>query len=167
MQSGSVASSADHFFLLKAIKRVLGGAREEARAVPAYERRQLQLAVAVLVHEARRADYAEDGEESAVAERALEEIFGLARADAAALLVEGRAKAEQLTSLYAPLSVVKREFSIVERIRLIEHLWRVAFTDRKLDYYEDHYVRKIAHLLYVPNTDSMLARNRARDASPV
>src|SRR5688500_16284847 len=124
MQSGSVASSADHFFLLKAIKRVLGSAREDARAVPAYERRQLQLAVAVLVHEARRADYAEDGEESAVAERALEEIFGLARVDAAVLLVEGRAKAEQLTSLYAPLSVVKREFSIVERIRLIEHLWR-------------------------------------------
>ena len=28
--------------------------------------------------------------------------------------------------------------------------------------YEDHYVRKIAHLLYVPNTQSMLARNRAR-----
>jgi len=24
-------------------------------------------------------------------------------------------------------------------------------------------VRKIAHLLYVPNTDSMLARNRARE----
>jgi uncharacterized tellurite resistance protein B-like protein len=34
--------------------------------------------------------------------------------------------------------------------------------DGRLDYYEDHYVRKIAHLLYVPNTDSMLARNRAR-----
>ena len=31
-----------------------------------------------------------------------------------------------------------------------------------LDLYEDHYVRKIAHLLYVPNTQTMLARNRAR-----
>jgi len=26
----------------------------------------------------------------------------------------------------------------------------------------DHYVRKVAHLLYVPNTQTMLARNRAR-----
>lgn len=49
-----------------------------------------------------------------------------------------------------------------ERVRLVEHLWRVTFADGRLDYYEDHYVRKIAHLLYVPNTDSMLARNRAR-----
>ena len=49
-----------------------------------------------------------------------------------------------------------------ERIRLIEHLWRISFADAQLNLYEDHYVRKIAHLLHVPNTDSMLARNRAK-----
>ena len=38
----------------------------------------------------------------------------------------------------------------------------VAFADGQLNLYEDHYVRKIAHLLYVSNTESMLARNRAR-----
>ena len=52
--------------------------------------------------------------------------------------------------------------SMPERVRLVEHLWRVAFATGGLDPHEDHYVRKIAHLLYVPNTDSMLARNRAR-----
>jgi uncharacterized tellurite resistance protein B-like protein len=149
--------------VLRAIKRVFTAAQEETRAVPAYERRQLQLAVAVLLHEARRADYGERSEEeSARAETALVEIFGLERGENAALLDEGRARAEQLTSLYAPVSVVKRELSIPERIRLVEHLWRVAFADATLDPYEDHYVRKIAHLLYVPNTQSMLARNRAR-----
>lgn len=131
--------------------------------MPAYERRQLQLAVAVLLHEARRADYGErSDEESARAETALVEIFGLERGESAALLEDGRERAEQLTSLYAPLSVIKREFSLPERICLVEHLWRVAFADAKLDPYEDHYVRKVAHLLYVPNTQSMLARNRAR-----
>jgi uncharacterized tellurite resistance protein B-like protein len=135
-------------------------------AVPAYERRQLELAVAVLLHEARRADYADHKGESGAAESALVDMFGLQPAQAVALLAEGRAKAEQLTSLYAPVTVIKREFSLPERIRLIEHLWRVAFIDARLDPYEDHYVRKIAHLLYVPNTDSMLARNRARDRSP-
>ena len=148
--------------MLRAIKRVFAAAQEDTRAVPAHERRQLQLAVAVLLHEARRADYAERNEESATAELALVDIFGLERGESAALLGEGRARAQQLTSLYPPLSIVKREFSLPERIRLVEHLWRVAFADGRLDPYEDHYVRKIAHLLYVPNTDSMLARNRAR-----
>jgi uncharacterized tellurite resistance protein B-like protein len=123
---------------------------------------QLQLAVAVLLHEARRADYAEDGSETDAAEVALAELFGLGQQESAALLREGGERARELSSFYAPVSVIKREFSLEERIRVVEHLWRVTFADGRLDLYEDHYVRKIAHLLYVPNTQSMLARNRAR-----
>ena len=148
--------------MLKAFRRMLDAAPADTHAVPAHERRQLQLAVAVLLHEARRADYAEGDEETLQARNALTEIFGLPPQESAALLEEGRARAEQLTSLYAPLTTVKREFSLEQRIHLIEHLWRVVFALGGLDLYEDHYVRKIAHLLYVPNTQSMLARNRAR-----
>jgi uncharacterized tellurite resistance protein B-like protein len=148
--------------MLKAIKRALAGAREETHPTPAHERRQLQIAVAVLLHEARRADYAQDSKEAAAAEAALGDVFGLEREACAALLEEGRLKAEQLTSFYAPVALVKREFSIEDRIRLVEHLWRITFAEGGLHAYEDHYVRKIAHLLYVPNTQAMLARNRAR-----
>ncbi|MBI1942113.1 MAG: TerB family tellurite resistance protein [Betaproteobacteria bacterium] len=148
--------------MLRAIKRLFDSAQADTPAVSGHERRQLQVAVAVLLHEARRADYAEGDEESVAAELALVEIFGLERRESAALLEQGRARAQQLTSFYAPVTVVKREFSLPERIRLVEHLWRVTFADRRLDLYEDHYVRKIARLLYVPNTQSMLARNRAR-----
>ena len=123
---------------------------------------EMQLAVAVLLHEARRADYAEGGEESQAGVQALMDIFRLERSAAVELLAHGREKAQQLTSFYAPVSTVKREYGQEERIRLVEHLWRVAFADGQLNLYEDHYVRKIAHLLYVPNTQSMLARNRAR-----
>ena len=149
--------------MLKAIKRALGATPDDNHSLPAHERRQLHLAVAVLLHEARRADYAEaDAKESAVARAALSDLLGLKEHEAGDLLAQGREKAEHLTSLYAPLSVIKREWAIPERVRLIEHLWRVSFIDGKLDYYEDHYVRKIAHLLYIPHTDNMLARNRAR-----
>jgi uncharacterized tellurite resistance protein B-like protein len=149
--------------MLKAIKRALGAAFEGREPLQAQERRQLQLAVAVLLHEARRADYSEgDAKESALARSALTDLFGLKEDEAGDLLAQGREKAAHLTSLYAPLTVIKREWSIPERVRLVEHLWRVSFVDGKLDYYEDHYVRKIAHLLYIPHIDNMLARNRAR-----
>ncbi len=49
-----------------------------------------------------------------------------------------------------------------QRIALIEHLWRIAHAHGPLDLYEDHFVRKIAHLLHVPNTQTMLARSRAQ-----
>jgi uncharacterized tellurite resistance protein B-like protein len=145
--------------MLKALKRML---REEAPPAPGHERRQLQLAVAVLVHEARRADPAEGREESAAGERALADLFALDASQSTGLLSQGREEAAQLTSFYAPVTVIKREYGLEERIRLIEHLWRVSFADGELSLYEDHYVRKIAHLLYVPNTQSMLARNRAK-----
>lgn len=152
--------------MLRAVKRLFATAESDTRAVPAQERHHLHLAVAVLLHEARRADYDEGHEESAPAEEALVELFGLERPEAAALLKDGRAKARELTSFYAPVSTIKREFDLPDRIRLVEHLWRIAFADGRLNLYEDHYVRKIAHLLYVPNTQSMLARNRARGPSP-
>jgi uncharacterized tellurite resistance protein B-like protein len=134
-------------------------------AVPGFERRHLQVAVAALLHEARRADYHPGDDEYAVARAALAEMFGLSGEQCAAVLEEGRARAEQLHSFYAPVSVIKRDLSLEARIRLVEHLWRVAYANGQLDPYEDHYVRKIAHLLYVPNTQSMLARNRARGAA--
>ena len=71
-------------------------------------------------------------------------------------------RAQKLTSFYASLTVIKREFSLEDRILLFEYLWRITFADGQLNLYEDHYVRKIAHLLHAPNTQSMLARNRAR-----
>ena len=121
------------------------------------------VSVAVLLHEARRADYAEGKDESDVAVQALIELFGVDAKNAVSILEEGRARAQQLTSFYAPIATIKRDFSLEQRIDLIEQLWRISFADGQLNLYEDHYVRKIAHLLYVPNTQSMLARNRAKE----
>lgn len=133
------------------------------RLAPAPHENQLELAIAVLVHEARRADYDEaDLKESDAGVAALRELLGLEAGRAAELLAQGREKARHLTSFFAPVTVIKRELGMPERVRLVEHLWRVSFADGALNPYEDHYVRKIAHLLYVPNTESMLARNRAR-----
>ena len=126
------------------------------------ESRHLEIAVACVLHESKRVDMGEDVAEHVAAREALGDLFGLGEADAELLLEQGRTKAQQLTSYYAPLNVIKRDFSLERRIRLVEHLWRIAYADRKLDPGEDHYVRKIAHLLYVPNTQSMLARSRAK-----
>lgn len=147
--------------MLRALKRALSGAPEDTRS----PEEQLQLAVAVLLHEARRADHGEGRAEQEAAEQALRDLFGLEGAAAAGLLARGRERAQQLTSLYAPLAKVKRAYGQEQRIRLVEHLWRVAFAEGGLDPHEDHYVRKVAHLLYVPNTQAILARNRARDES--
>jgi uncharacterized tellurite resistance protein B-like protein len=147
--------------MLRTLKRLFDEAGGGA-AVPGFERRQLQLAVAVLLHESTRVDLATHEAEQTAAERALSELFGLDAAAASALLTEASGKTGHLTSYYAQVAVIKRDFSMEQRVALIEHLWRIAYAHDPLDPYEDHFVRKIAHLLYVPNTQVMLARSRAR-----
>jgi len=147
--------------MLKALKSLFDDADSSLR-VHGAERRHLQVAVASLLHEATRVDLREHDKERGVAEQALAALFGLEPKECAALLAEGREKAQQLTSYFGPIAVIKRDFLQAERVRLIEQLWRVAYADGGLDPYEDHFVRKIGHLLYVTNTDILLARNRAR-----
>ncbi|MGH8642778.1 MAG: TerB family tellurite resistance protein [Burkholderiales bacterium] len=148
--------------MLQALKSLLED--RPAQDLPGHERKHLQAAVASLLHEATRVDLAQAADERAAAEHALTDLFSLPAAESANLLVEGGDRAKHLTSYFALVSVIKHDLSLEQRVRLIEHLWRVAYADGRLDPYEDHYVRKIAHLLYVPNTQSMLARNRARSA---
>lgn len=150
--------------MLKAFKRIFVDSSETATP-HGYELRHLELAVASLLHESARVDLKELPEEYAAARRALGDLFGCSDSESAALLDEGARRARQLTSYYGPVSAIKRDFDLPRRTLLIEHLWRIAYADGKLDPYEDHYARKIAHLLYVPNTECMLARGRASKAA--
>ena len=77
----------------------------------------------------------------------------------------GEAGTHRFTSYFGPVSIIKRLLAMERRIALVENLWRIAFVDNNLDRYEDHFVRKIAHLLYVTNTEAMLARQRARKSA--
>ncbi|PCJ49809.1 MAG: hypothetical protein COA74_04495 [Gammaproteobacteria bacterium] len=40
--------------------------------------------------------------------------------------------------------------------------WQVAFSDGELDPYEDHFIRKIAGLLHLRQSELLSARERAR-----
>ena len=146
--------------------KILTGLFKEFNSTPhpASEVDQLRSSIACLVQEARRVDLGHDAREHPAAINALRQMFDIDSAEAEALLEQAREKAQHITSYYPIVSVIKRDLSLKERILLIEVLWRVAYADGELHGYEDHFVRKIAHLLYVPNTQVMLARSRARTA---
>src|SRR5882672_12804432 len=149
--------------MLSALRNLLSGqSAADVRKPNESDSRQLQVAVAGLLHEMIRADLNEMPDESGTASVALMAMFDLPDRDAHALLDE--AGAHRFTSYFEPVSIIKRLLPMESRIALVEHLWRVAFADSNLDAYEDHFVRKIAHLLYVTNTEAMLARQRARKA---
>ncbi len=148
--------------MLSALKTLFAEFSAGGGTTPAVtEQRQLQLAVASLLHEMMRVDSRQNPEESITAVAALVQMFGLPDSEALALLDE--AGSQRLTSYFDPASIIKRLLSLEQRTVLIENLWKVAFADADLDVYEDQFVRKIADLIYVPNTECMLARGRAKN----
>ena len=55
------------------------------------------------------------------------------------------------------------EYSLDEKIALVEHLWQVAYADQTLCRCEEHLVRKLAQLLYIPHSQFVAARLRAAE----
>ncbi len=127
---------------------------------------RLQLATAVLLMEVARADYADDPREIAAVAAAIRKTFPLSADETEQLLTISRQEAEQATSYHEFTNLIHQAFSPEEKITVIENMWQVAFSDGHLDKYEEHFIRKIADLLYVKHSDFIAAKHRARSAHP-
>ncbi len=53
--------------------------------------------------------------------------------------------------LWQFVSLINKNYSYEEKIRIIEMLWMVVYADKKLNKYEDYLVHKVANLLHLPH----------------
>lgn len=125
--------------------------------------RRLQAATAALLVEMVRMDAEVKEDERTAVRRAIERKFGLRGEEATELLRLAEAEAGEATDYYQFTSLINQSFSPEQKERLIEQLWRVAYADGELHQYEEHLVRKIADLLYVPHNGFIAAKLRARN----
>lgn len=144
--------------MLKSLKALFSTPGEAATS----ERMRLERSVAALVYEITRMDFEMSPEEVPAAHAALGDLLGISQSEAHDLLAWAGEPANRLTTYHGAVGEINRAFSVEDRVRLVEHLWRIAHADDDLHVYEDHLVRKLADLLYVPHIQSMLARQRVR-----
>ncbi|WP_119392619.1 TerB family tellurite resistance protein [Taklimakanibacter lacteus] len=118
-------------------------------------------AVAALLVEAARMDDNFDGAERTTIERLLADRFDL-KPQAVKSLVEAAEQAVQRsTQYYSFTRQINDRLSEEEKVRIIEMLWKVAYSDGVLDPHEDMLLRRIAGLIHVTDLDRGLARKRA------
>jgi uncharacterized tellurite resistance protein B-like protein len=147
--------------MLAAIRRFFD-ANLAAAADDAPNPHQLRVAAAALLVEVMRLDGADEGERAAVLD-AVKAKFGLSDAEADALVELAEAEARNAVGYYQFTSLINRQFSAAQKLRIIELMWQVAYADSTLSAHEQHVLRKIADLLYVPHGDFIAAKLRARD----
>jgi uncharacterized tellurite resistance protein B-like protein len=112
----------------------------------------LQAAAAALLMEIASADdHVSDGERTAI-RRIVGETFAISAEQAASISREAEHRSDEVTSLYPFTRLLTSECSMEERIEIVHSLWEVAFVDGHIDAHEEHLIRKIADLLYVPHS---------------
>jgi uncharacterized tellurite resistance protein B-like protein len=121
---------------------------------------ELELALTALLIEAAYSDNHFDGPERAVIARLIERRFNLLPSDVRALLATGEAAATESVELFHFTRIINERLSYEERVELIEMMWEVAYADRVLDEYEDSLLRRVGGLIYVPDPERGIARQR-------
>jgi uncharacterized tellurite resistance protein B-like protein len=125
----------------------------------------LQLATAVMLVEVMRADASFHAGEREAVQAALRDKFALTGDEALALAELAEATAHQATDLFTFTSRINERFDMPQKLRMVEHMWHVAYADGHLSEYERHVLWRIADLLHVPQGAYVNARMRAQQAS--
>lgn len=125
----------------------------------------LRLAIAALLLEMANVDGESWEEQRATAEDFVSEHFDLSEDEMAELLDLAEAERSEATDYYQFTSLVNDAYTPEQKLRLIEHLWRVAYANDSLHIYEEHLVRKIADLLHVPHSAFIAMKLRASTGS--
>lgn len=112
-----------------------------------------KLAVAELLLEMVRSDYAADASEVAMVRQLLADAYQLNDAELDALLKEAGEHLSRSVSLYDVVAALNDALAHDERRKLLGMLWRVAYADGKLDKYEEALLRKLSDLLFIAHSD--------------
>ncbi|MEJ2403084.1 MAG: TerB family tellurite resistance protein [Candidatus Thiodiazotropha sp.] len=121
---------------------------------------QLNTAVAALLFEIAASDFEQAPEERAEILTAIEKHFHLDETAARELMRLGEREHAASTDYFQFTSLINKHYSAEQKVWLIEALWRVAFADQKLHQYEEHVIRRLSELLYVPHSDFIAAKLR-------
>jgi uncharacterized tellurite resistance protein B-like protein len=150
--------------MLRTLKDLFESMRPPAAGEPAGSaEHQLQLATAVLLVEVLRTTPGVGTAERRAVVAALKDKFALADDEVARLVELAEQAARDATDHFAFTSRINEGFDMPAKLRMIEHMWRVAYADGTLSAHENHVMRKLADLLYIPQGAYVHAKMRARE----
>jgi uncharacterized tellurite resistance protein B-like protein len=121
----------------------------------------LPLAVAALLVELARMDDKINAGERRTIEQLLARMFNLDASGAQSLVEQADREMERSTQYFPFTQEICRHASAEMRVKIIEMLWTVAYSDGALDPDEDALIRQIAGLIQVSDWDRGAARKRA------
>jgi uncharacterized tellurite resistance protein B-like protein len=124
---------------------------------------QLKLATAALLIEMMQQDHEVHEEERQAVKASLKEIFTLSEDETEEIFNLAQKEANEATDYHQFTRLIAKEYTQDQKIKVIELLWTIAYADNHLDSHEEHMVRRIADLIYVPHKDLIKTKHKVQN----
>ena len=119
------------------------------------------LIAALLIHAARiDENYSEI--EKKIIKDSLISLLNINSDEADKLIVEAEKKEEESNQIVEFTKEVKK-YSMESRLKIIEVIWKIVYSDGTSDSYESNLIRRICGLLYVSDKDNGIIKTKVKN----
>jgi uncharacterized tellurite resistance protein B-like protein len=92
----------------------------------------------------------------------LKDEYRLAEDDVLRVLEGANAEVRSSTDYWRFTNMINENYTLEEKVRIVELLWKIIYADGTVEKHEDYLVRKLARLLGVPHDQLIGAKVRMR-----
>ena len=120
------------------------------------------LITALLIHAAKIDDNYTDVEKEII-KKALTNLNAITSNDAEELLKKAE-KIEQESNQIVAFTREIKKYSMEFRLKIIEILWKIVYSDGSSDSYESNLIRRVCGLLYISDRDSGMIKLKVKNS---
>lgn len=122
----------------------------------------IKACIALLLETSMADEVLEESEISALKDTLIKD-FNISENELNELIDLSKQNVDDSTSLYEFTRDINDNFDSIERVKLIESMWKIAYADGNIDKYEEHIIRKVSNLIYVAHSDFIKAKLSAKE----
>ena len=119
------------------------------------------LIAALLIHAAKIDENYTDLEKKII-KKALEDLNNISSDQAEKLLKLAEKKEEESNQIVEFTKEIKK-YSMESRLKVIEIIWKIVYSDGTNDSYESNLIRRICGLLYISDKDSGIIKTKVKN----
>jgi len=150
--------------MMKLLKSLIGS--KESAIEPGRRFQRIQLATCALLLEMAHTDEEFSPAEHALIEDLLENRFNLPPEAIRELMELAQGERQNSLDLYHFARDINENFSIDEKVELLESLWRLVYADGLLDKYEEYLMRQLTKLLRLSHRQMIDAKLKVLAEAP-
>ena len=128
------------------------------------DQNKISIATCALLLEMAHSDSEFSAEENIHILEILKKNFDLAENDAEELMALADQERKESLDLWQFTNLINENYSREDKLKVVDTLWQVIYTDGRVDQHEDYLIRKLTNLLNLQHEDMIAAKIKTRES---